>query len=35
VQFGRGTTPEGESFLQRLAAENRGSFTYIDMDRRR
>lgn len=35
VQFGRGSAPEEPNFLQRLAAENRGSYTYIDMDRRK
>ena len=32
LHFGRGPAPEGEHFLQRLAAENRGSYTYIDMN---
>lgn len=34
LHFGRGRPPEGETFLHRLAAENRGSYTYIDMDAR-
>ncbi|HEX5106290.1 MAG TPA: VWA domain-containing protein [Pirellulaceae bacterium] len=34
LHFGRGAAPEGENFLQRLAAENRGSYVYIDMNRR-
>lgn len=35
LHFGRGPAPEGEHFLQRLAAENRGSYVYIDMNRRK
>ena len=35
VQFGRGPAPEGGSFLERLAAENGGSYVYIDMNRRK
>jgi hypothetical protein len=35
LQFGRGPAPEGENFLHRLAAENRGSYVYIDMNRRK
>jgi hypothetical protein len=35
LHFGRGSAPEGEHFLQRLAAENRGSYVYIDMNRRK
>jgi Ca-activated chloride channel family protein len=35
LHFGRGRAPEGEHFLQRLAAENRGSYVYIDMNRRK
>jgi len=34
LHFGRGQPPEGENFLHRLAAENRGSYTYIDMNAR-
>jgi hypothetical protein len=34
LHFGRGQEPVGESFLKRLSAENRGSYTYIDMDAR-
>ena len=35
LHFGRGPAPEVENFLQRLAAENRGSYVYIDMNRRK
>jgi hypothetical protein len=34
VQFGRGAAPP-EHFLRKLAAENGGSYVYIDMNRRR
>jgi Ca-activated chloride channel family protein len=34
VHFGRGPRPDGGSFLMRLAEENRGSYTYIDMTSR-
>jgi Ca-activated chloride channel family protein len=34
LHFGRGKPPEGENFMMRLAAENRGSYTYVDMDGR-
>jgi Ca-activated chloride channel family protein len=34
LHFGRGQPVQGESFLKRLAAENRGSYTYIDMNAR-
>jgi hypothetical protein len=35
LQFGRGPAPGGGSFLERLAAENGGSYVYIDMNRRK
>ncbi|MDX1946898.1 MAG: VWA domain-containing protein [Pirellulaceae bacterium] len=34
LHFGRGSAPEGEEFLRRLATENRGSYVYIDMAKR-
>ena len=34
VHFGRGPRPEEPSFLARLAAENRGSYVYIDVNAR-
>jgi von Willebrand factor type A domain len=34
VQFGRGPAPESKNFLARLAAENRGSYVYVDMNAR-
>jgi hypothetical protein len=34
LHFGRGKPPEGENFMMRLAAENRGSYTYVDMNSR-
>jgi uncharacterized protein with von Willebrand factor type A (vWA) domain len=34
LHFGRGEPGEAADFLARLAAENRGSYTYIDMNRR-
>jgi len=34
VQFGRGPVGEAARFLQRLAAENRGSYVYIDVNGR-
>jgi hypothetical protein len=35
LHFGRGPAPEGGNFLQRLAAENGGTYTYIDVNRRK
>jgi hypothetical protein len=35
LQFGRGPAPDAGSFLERLAAENGGSYVYIDMNRRK
>ncbi len=32
LHFGRGKPPEGENFMMRLASENRGSYTYVDMN---
>ena len=34
IQFGRGPVGEAASFLQRMAAENRGSYVYIDVNGR-
>ncbi|HZN36452.1 MAG TPA: VWA domain-containing protein [Pirellulaceae bacterium] len=34
LHFGRGKQESSENFLARLAAENRGSYTYIDMNAR-
>jgi hypothetical protein len=34
LHFGRGPAPEGDHFLKRLGAENRGSYAYIDMNSR-
>jgi hypothetical protein len=34
LHFGRGKPEAGENFMQRLAAENRGSYAYIDMNAR-
>jgi hypothetical protein len=34
LHFGRGTTPIGGEFLARLAADNHGTYTYIDMNSR-
>jgi Ca-activated chloride channel family protein len=34
LHFGRGQLDSAENFMQRLATENRGSYTYIDMNAR-
>jgi hypothetical protein len=34
IHFGRGEANSAAEFLSRIAAENRGSYTYIDMSRR-
>lgn len=34
LHFGRGESDSAENFMQRLATENRGSYTYIDMNAR-
>jgi hypothetical protein len=34
LHFGRGKADGGENFMQRLAAENRGSYAYVDMNAR-
>ena len=34
IRFGRGPETEPLSFLARLAAENRGSYVYIDVNAR-
>jgi hypothetical protein len=34
VQFGRGPQPESADILRRLAAQNRGNYTYVDLNSR-
>jgi Ca-activated chloride channel family protein len=34
IHFGRGPKPDSPSFLERLAAENHGSYVYLDVNRR-
>jgi len=34
VQFGRGPRPESADILKRLAAQNRGNYTYVDLNSR-